>query len=353
MMPRYRTLLIIFLSCLALCLAACSRTQHELFSKQLFTFGTIVQITIISDKPANAEAALASIGHEFDRLNVLWNPWSNGELGQLNQHLSLQKPFAVSAELASLIKSSQQISLASQNLFNPAIGRLVKLWQFDQVENENHLFQLPDKAQINGLVKSSPDMSQISIDTNNKVSSSNSDIILDFGAFAKGAALDKMTLILKQHGIEQALVNTGGDLKVLGRKHNVPWRIGIKNPLSGTKAILAAVNLEPDEAIFTSGDYERFFDYDGQRYHHIIDPRTGYPANTIRSVTVLHKNAALADAAATALFIAGPHQWKQIARSMGVSAIMLLTSDNQLLMTPQMSVRIEVLTDIKPSIENL
>ena len=117
----------------------------------------------------------------------------------------------------------------------------------------------------------------------------------------------------------------GGDLRAIGRRGPRAWRIGIRAPRD--TRILAAIETGGDDAVFTSGDYERYFDYQGRRYHHILDPRDGYPTQGLASVTVLHANAGLADAAATALLVAGPEAWPAMARALGVEAVMVVNAD--------------------------
>ena len=106
--------------------------------------------------------------------------------------------------------------------------------------------------------------------------------------------------------------------------------------------MLGTISTSGDESIFTSGDYERHFVWEGRRYHHIIDPRTGYPARGSRSVTIIHPDAATADAAATALFIAGPSEWHTIARQMGIRYVMLVDDEDNIHMNPAMQERVEL-----------
>ena len=108
---------------------------------------------------------------------------------------------------------------------------------------------------------------------------------------------------------------------------------------------MASIELAGDASVFTSGDYERFFEVDGKRYHHIIDPRSGWPANKTTSVTVIHDNAAMADAASTALFVAGPDDWIEIARNMHIELVMLIDTDGIIHMTPAMQSRISLEPD--------
>ncbi len=324
-----------------------------MYQQQLFSFGTLIDINILSNDKHHAKQAIADISREFEQLHTRWHPWNYGALALLNQHFSQSANSQTTPDIIKLIQDSQLLSEQSNGLFNPAIGRLIQLWQFDQLEDEKHAFKLPDPQAIQQLVSVKPQMQNIQIH-NNEVSATKMEIALDFGAFAKGVAIEKAIKLLKKNSIKNALINAGGDLKVLGDKNGKPWRIGIKNPLktqdSSTKAIIAAIELKNNEALFTSGSYERFFEFQGKHYHHIIDPRTGYPAQGTLSVTVLSEDAALADAASTALFIAGPELWSEIAKKMHIQYVMLMTDDNKIYLTPAMAERIELLTDIRPII---
>jgi len=161
---------------------------------------------------------------------------------------------------------------------------------------------------------------------------------MDLGGFAKGYAVDRAIERLQALGIRNAIVNAGGDLRAIGRHGKRPWHIGIRHPRK--PGIIAAVDVQGDESVFTSGNYERFFDYQGVRYHHIIDPRSGYPARGTLSVTVIHPDAGTADAAATALFVAGPKGWRQVARRMGLQQVMLIDSEMRVHITPAMRKRV-------------
>lgn len=304
----------------------------------------------------NAQQTINIISTEFDRLHEQWHPWKKGDLGQINQSFSNNEFFSGSPSIIKLIQDSQQLSGLSNGLFNPAIGQLIKLWQFDQLEDEHYQFQLPDAEKIQALLKQNPQMQDIIV-KKTQIKSDNSSLSLDFGAFAKGVAIEQMITTLKEHNISHALINAGGDLKVIGSKNGKAWRIGIKNPANAqnpsAKPIIAAINLNHNEALFTSGNYERFFEFEGRHYHHIIDPRSGYPAKGTRSVTVLSNDAALADAASTALFIAGPELWSDIAKKIGIQYVMLMSDDNKIYLSPAMAERIELFSDIKPIIVNI
>ncbi len=364
MLRTYLKLLsgILFFVSLSVLLGACTKTPRtELYQQQLFAFGTLIDISIITDNPQQAYKAIQRISTRFDSLHRQWHPWQGGELARVNKQLPDLQAIPVSEELAGLIQQSRLLSQQSNGLFNPAIGKLIQLWQFDQLETENFNFTLPDPKRIQDIVNSHPQMSDLKLIKNKNNSyllqNRNPDVLLDFGAYAKGVAIEQMLTILRKLKIENALINAGGDLKVIGSKKlsdlATPWRIGIKNPqntLDPTQpAVLAAINLKNGEALFTSGDYERFFSLNNQHYHHIIDPRNGYPGQGVRAVTILDTNAGRADAASTAIFLAGPQQAMQIARNMGITSLLIMDSSNTIYLSPAMAKRLELLVD-KPVI---
>jgi thiamine biosynthesis lipoprotein len=187
-------------------------------------------------------------------------------------------------------------------------------------------------------------MSDLQFD-DHRLSSTNPAVQLDVGAFAKGYAVDEAIAILKQRGISNAIINAGGDLRAIGRHGDRPWHIGIRHPLE--PGVIAAIDTQIDESVFTSGNYERFYDFEGHRYHHIIDPRSGYPSTGTLSVTVIGNNAATADAAATALMIAGPNEWDRVAGQMGIDKAMLIDDQLTVYMTSAMQQRVELNGQLK------
>jgi thiamine biosynthesis lipoprotein len=168
-----------------------------------------------------------------------------------------------------------------------------------------------------------------------RVSSRNPAVRLDFGGFAKGYSVGEAVQMLASDGIENLIINAGGDLCVRGKHGRRPWRIGIRHPT--TAGVLASIELEGSACVFTSGGYERFFEYNGERFHHILDPRTGYPAPQVSSVTVLAQDPALADAAATALFVAGPGEWQNVALAMGIDDVLLVDEAGNAYITPELA----------------
>ncbi len=172
---------------------------------------------------------------------------------------------------------------------------------------------------------------------------------LDFGAYLKGYGVDRAMEALIELGIAHAIINAGGDLRAIGRRPERPWRVGIRDPRG--PGVMASLEIEGDECVFTSGDYERYFDYEGVRYHHILDPRSGSSARGTMSVTVVHNNGAEADAAATALFIAGPDGWRETAQAMGIEHVMLVDEAGKVYVTPTLAARLTFEAAQPPTLE--
>jgi thiamine biosynthesis lipoprotein len=149
-------------------------------------------------------------------------------------------------------------------------------------------------------------------------------------------------------GIKHAIISAGGDLKTIGSHGDRPWSIAIQHPRMDTW--IAQMETQGEESIFTSGDYERYYEYKGKRYHHILDPRTGYPATGVQSVTVIHTDSGLADAAATALFVAGAEKWLEIAKKLQLKQAMLIDDNGTVFVTPEMKKRLKFNSQIQTTI---
>lgn len=315
-------------------LAGCQR-EPEVHQHTSLHFGTLIDITLYDVSAEKAEAAFDRLDADFTYLHGAWSPWESGSLKRTNSLIATGKSFSVGPSVLPLIEKSTELSQKTDGLFNPAIGKLINLWQFHRHEEPD--IAPPSREDIESLIASNPQMSDI-VHDGIKLRSKNPDVLLNFGAFAKGYAIDLEIQQLKNMGIHNAIINTGGDLKAIGSHGNRPWRIAIQHPRMDTW--LARIETRGEESVFTSGDYERFYTYQGHRYHHILDPRTGYPAEGAQSVTVLHTDSGLADASATALFVAGPDQWMQIARNLGLKEVLFVDAEGRAHVTPAMKKRL-------------
>lgn len=320
----------------AVLIAGCGQSlpaQHF----RLLTFGTYMDLEIIGVDRATAERAKNQLQADFDQMHKAWHAWDPGPVGRINRFINEGSSLAAPPSTLPLIRLSQELAEKSDYLFDPGIGQLIKLWGFQSSELLPH--PPPDADAIEFWVEQKPSIKDITIDGFH-LSSSNTAVRLDFGAIGKGYGVDLAIRRLQEMGISNAIVNGGGDLRAIGSRAGNPWRIAIRDPDGG--GVFALVPVTGNEAVFTSGNYQRNFTWEGKFYHHIIDPRTGYPAEGTRSVTVLHPDATTADAAATALFIAGPNDWHRIAKQMGIKYVLLIDDQNRVHMNPAMQQRVQL-----------
>jgi thiamine biosynthesis lipoprotein len=303
----------------------------------LLVFGTLLEIQAYTDQSKQFHQAVQSLDKTFQKMHQQWHAWKGqGELIQLNRAIAQGEKIEVSPQLAAMPRRAKDYAEKSDHLFNPAIGQLIGLWGFHSDEPPGGA--PPESTQIEALRALIPKMSDVAIE-GEQISSSNPAVALDLGAFAKGYALNLAIDELQRFGIGDAIVNAGGDLCVSGKHGARPWVIGIRHPLG--EGVIASVNVSDGECVLTSGNYERYREYEGVRYAHIIDPRSGYPVAHVASATVISQDGGLADAAATALSVAGPDQWEQIATQMGLTQVMLVDEKGVVYLTPKMVSRLK------------
>ncbi len=329
------------ISLIIICLLLTCCTQPEpINNTQSFVFGTLVDITIYGESEAEAQAIAGEIIRDFQELHNRLHAWRPSEIGAFNHAFKRNHlPVIIQPDIAAIISDATALSIQSKGAFNPAIGQLIQAWGFQN--DELKPVKINDQ-QIKKLVKSNPQMVDIVI-KNGKVSSTNPSVKLDLGGYAKGYALDKALLTLRKHGVKNALINIGGNIIALGKRGDKPWHVGIQHPRQPNA--IATIDLESGWAIGTSGDYQRYFELNGQRYCHIIDPATGYPVKNVQSVTVLippQLNAGtLSDVASKPIFIAKPNQRAQAAKDMGVDNYLIIESDTKIVMSAAMAKRIQ------------
>jgi len=324
--------------CLALvALASCTSAPQE-YSAEFLAMGTTISITVVSDDADATRQAIGAARNELQRIGREWYPWArDGELVRLNAALAAGKSTTVSPPLAQLLQRSQEYFRLSEGAFDPAIGGLVQLWGFDSAAIESH--HLPTEKQLSTWLKSHPTLADIQIE-GNVVRNERHDVTLDLGAIGKGYAVDRAIDLLQQQGSRHAMVNAGGNLRAIGSNNTRAWRVAIRDPRA--VRTLALLDLHGDESLSTSGDYERFAFVAGKRIHHLLDPHTGRPAEHTIAVTVIAGNATLADAASTALFIAGPNHWQGVARALGVDQVLRVDANGHIQVTRKLQSRLQM-----------
>lgn len=334
---------------LALLLGACSRS--ELFHHEAYVFGTRVELAIAGTEPAVAEAAGAAVLREFDRLHRAYHAWEPSELSTLNEVLAAGGTATVSPELAFMLADAQRIAVTGDELFNPALGALIALWGF---HGDSFAALRPEPAALQRLLAAAPRMADLHIE-GVTIRSDNPAVQLDLGGYAKGYALDRAAVILREHGVRNALINIGGNVLALGDKGGQPWRIGIQHPRQ--PAPLATLPLYDGEAIGTSGDYQRYFMLDEERYSHLLDPRSGQPSRATQSLTVLVQPdngwlrpaedgllsgvGTLSDAASKPAFIAGD-DWLAYSRRYQIKHALRVAADGRIEVSAALRARLQL-----------
>jgi thiamine biosynthesis lipoprotein len=329
-------LLVLFSSFL---LAGCGEKLHK---QQSYVFGTLVEITVYGEDEAKARRVTDQVLKDFDEMHQTLHAWQPGTLERVNGIIALARPgapakAALPPGLVPLLQDATRLSEQSEWLFNPAIGNLVRLWGFQADTFEP---RQPDPKEIERLVKANPRMTDLHID-GLMLTATNPAVRLDLGGYAKGYALDLAAAYMRSQGVNNALINIGGNIMALGKKGGQPWKVGIQHPRHA--GALATLELHDGEAIGTSGDYQRFFESGGKRYCHLIDPRTGWPANQAQAVTVMAHGAhagTLSDVASKPLFIGGPAEWRRLADKMGIREAMFIAADGKIETTPAMAKRL-------------
>jgi len=323
--PRL-TWLILSIVLLCGCQPAPRVVEHHMLE-----FGTIIEITLVTDDLAGAERILGQIEERLHRYRSWWHAWEDSDLTRFNDDLRLRQRIPIPDSLAVLLELSKRYYDASGGLFNPAIGELIAAYGFHG-ETRN-------QAIIDELRASLPGMSDLLIE-NGHAQSRHPRLRLDLGGIAKGYAIGLIGDFLKRNGFGNFIVSAGGDLLVAGNRLGRPWRIGIQDPYA--PGVIASLELTGDQSLFTSGNYQRRYLQGGQLVHHIIDPRDGLPSQGQSAATVLASDPVLADVAATVLMIDGSHNSVQLALSLGIEEYLIVTDSRDLLVTPAFAERLTI-----------
>ncbi|MBN2751549.1 MAG: FAD:protein FMN transferase [Rhodospirillaceae bacterium] len=311
-----------------------------------YVFGTLVDITVRGVSEKTARNAVTEVSEGFRRMHTDWHAWKpGGELMTVNAACKTGKPVTVSDFVLPLIIDAKDYYAKSDGLFNAAVGEIVGAWGFHADEPPKG--RKPPFDTIRALAAAHPSMDDVVIN-GHTVTCTNPAVGLDFGGFAKGSAVDWALATLRTKGITNAVISAGGNVGAMGSHGDRPWRIGIRHPKKW--GVIASVDLTPDENVYTSGNYERFREWEGVRYSHIIDPRTGMPVDHILSTTVIAEDGALADAAATGLTVAGTTDWPRIAKRMGVDRVLMVDDTGTLYASPAMAKRLIFPDGPKPNV---
>lgn len=281
---------------LGVALAVAAPAAAEWHGEAIDLMGTRVSVELWHEDAVRAEALVRHVLDEYRRVDAQMSTYrADSPLSELNARAGTQA-VAISVELTELIARALELSKASQGAFDISYESVGYLYDF-------RARQRPSDAQI-GAALDGVDYRQIQLDTDrHSIRFGRDGMRINLGGIAKGHAVERGAALLRAAGVEHALLNAGGDTRVLGDRRGSPWIVGIRHPRLDATVVtrLALV----DEAISTSGDYERFFEEDGRRYHHILNPATGQPSEGVMSATVIGPDATYTDGLSTTVFVLG------------------------------------------------
>jgi thiamine biosynthesis lipoprotein len=314
---------------------SCNSSKERIFKKTGFLMDTIVTISVVSGSKESAEKAIDTAFSELEKLENLSNFYSpDSEISLINKNAGISE-VKVSPDILTLLEKALYVSENTEGAFDLTIGPVVTLYDFHKKIKpvENAIKKNISLVNYRDLI----------IDRNKPaVFLKKKGMLIDPGGITKGFAADKTVAALKKQGIHSGLVSVAGDIKAFGLKPDgKPWKVGIRNPRANDNEddIIATIELK-DMAISTSGDYERFFIIDGKRYHHLLNPKTGLPAEQCRSVSIIATEGALSDAFATGVFVLGPERGIKNLEKSGFDGI-IIDSQGELHMTPNIRGKIE------------
>ena len=336
--PRFPSLVL----ALAGLLAGCGGPPERV--EELLVFGSPAELRLRGADPARAQAALAEVAAELGQREREWHAWQDSDVTRINAAFAAGQAAEAPASVIALVRRAQPLSEATEGLFDPAIGGLVEAWGF-HTSSFPILSPPPTVDELADWLDGRPRIGEVRIE-GSRLATDNPRVQLDFAAMAEGVAAESVLAALARHDTPAALVNLGGDVVARVRDDGPAWRVALRDPFGG---VLGTVELGDGEALFSSGNYNKFrYSAAGARQGHILDPRTGQPARGSAASVVLHPDPVLADIAASALFVAGPAGFEAMARRLGLGCALLVTDENEMLATVAMRRRVTLARDPVP-----
>jgi thiamine biosynthesis lipoprotein len=266
--------------------------------------GTRITVELWSDDREKADQAIDAVLDEMRHVDETMSTYKpNSEVSLVNAGAAA-RPMHITKELFDLLTTAKEYSVITDGAFDITYASVGYLYDF-----RKHV--RPDETQIDAALPA-VDYRHLLLDPKKQtVHFSQQGVRIDLGGIAKGYAVDRGIDVLKARGITRAYVSAGGDSRIIGDRFGKPWVVGIRDPRKEAGAVITRIPLT-DAAISTSGDYERFFEEDGVRYHHIIDPRTGHSASKVRSATIIGPYATRTDGLSKTAFVLGPEEAMKI-----------------------------------------
>jgi thiamine biosynthesis lipoprotein len=325
------TYLVCFFIILVFILTACfspkdNRAANEIkpITKTNFLMGTLVKITVYGDVDDTVFSKSFERIREIEDRMTINKDTDKSEIIKLNN--SSGKDFVeLSTDTGFVLTKGKYYSEISHGKFDITIGPIVKLWNID-TENA----KIPDQEAIKEKLPL-VDFTNLELDRSGKKANlKNEGMMVDLGAIAKGYAADEVAKILKKAGVKHAIINLGGNILTVGKRpDDSDWRLGLQDPYQPRNEYMAIVKLN-NQSLVSSGTYEKYFEINGKRYHHIIDPQTGYPAeNGLISVSIITSNSIDADALSTCIFLLGLEQGMNLVETLTDVEAIFVTNDKK------------------------
>ena len=290
-----------------LLLAAALPVRADWMERTEAIMGTRCYVELWADEPAKGNDAIDAVMAELRRIDSLMSHYKpESQLSQINQYAN-ERPVQVDKELFDLIRLSTHYSQITEGAFDITYASVGYLYNYPQ-----HI--RPTEAQIRQALPAVNWRNMLLDEEHHTVRFEHPGMRIDLGGIGKGHAVDRGIDVLKARGIARALVTAGGDSRIIGDRIGRPWLVAIRHPDNPSK-VVTRIPLS-DSAVSTSGDYERYFDEDGVRYHHIIDPRTGHSASKVRSATILAPTATQTDGMSKTAFVLGAEKALEIINRM-------------------------------------
>lgn len=328
----FGALLGITLICLGCSLTPVSEPKP--YKETQFLMDTVIEITAYGP---NAESAVKAAFVEFKRLHDITDHFSpDSQVSKINQQAGKEK-VKVDPDLITMISRSNELSDRLDGVFDVSIGPLTSLWG---IGHKGEF--VPSQGEI-AQVLTRVNYHQVEIDpVAQTIYLAQRDMLLDLGGIAKGYSTDKAIEILKSKGITSALVNAGGDVRVIGqRPDKKPWRIGVQDPRNSDK-VIAKLSMTDWDTMETSGDYQRYFMKDQVRYSHILDPRSGMQPREVISVTTVNCNSGDGDILGTAVFVLGIERGFELLKQFPGTEAIVVTKDGRIVVTPGLQGKVEL-----------
>ncbi|MGE0464561.1 MAG: FAD:protein FMN transferase [Vicinamibacterales bacterium] len=307
-------------------LAACRTraTDPDLVEEARVAMGSALRISVWTTDREGAATAIAAAFTEFDRLESALSVWRPGsDVERLNAGAG-GPAVAVGPDTRTVLRAARDASALTGGKFDITFGALSNVWKFDHDQDN----RVPAPEAIAARLPF-VDYEAVEIDeARGTARIARAGVRVHLGGIGKGYAMDRAAALLRDRGFQDFLIQAGGDLYAAGRRGDRAWRVGLADPRGAASESFATIELS-DETFSTSGDYERFFEQDGVRYHHLLDPDTGQPARLCRSVTILAKSALQADWLSTGVFILGPEEGLALVERLPDVEAVIVTAANE------------------------